>query len=189
MAVGRAQSLPAHRSGVAAVEDIESLKWNWWLRALSVHERLARREADTIDRDRTTGAPVADDVDRRGVVGEVLSQRLKSELIRVVLDELAEDVGSGLGVLVREALVGLIVRVDVVAVAVVPDTRASPAPGAALASPVGGSWCRGDGGNEAGKGHDDGGGAHLDVVGEVTCLLARIAVALAKVDRLGRLSE
>lgn len=171
------------------MEDIKSLKGNRRLRALSVHECLARREADAIDLNWATGTSVADDVDRRGVVREVLCQGLESELVRVVLDELAEDVGGSLGILVREALVGLVVRVDVVAVAVVPDTRASPTPGAALASPVGGSWCGGDGGNEAGKGHDDGGSAHLGVVGGVTCLLARSAVALAKVDRLGEIKR
>ena len=70
------------------MEDIQGGERDLRLRALRIHESLARSKADAVDRDGSASTPVTDDVDGRGPVYEVLGQSLESKLVRVLLDEL-----------------------------------------------------------------------------------------------------
>lgn len=103
LSVGGVQCLPSGSGGVAASPDVESVERNLWLRALSSHELCSAAEGDFIDHEWVVVTPVADDVDGRGPVDEVLSQSLEGELVRVLLNESAEDVRGLLCLLLVQA--------------------------------------------------------------------------------------
>lgn len=110
LAVGRTLSHPADGDGAAAVEDVQSGERNLGLRALAIHELLAAVEGRAGDVLRELSATVHQAVDDGSVVNEVLGEGVEGELIGVVLDKLAEDVGHVLSLLVSHTL--LIVGVD-----------------------------------------------------------------------------
>ena len=74
-----------------AVEGVELLERNLWLRTLASHEGGTAVECRTSNVLWELSTLVHDDVDSRGVVDEVLSESLKSELLSIVLDERLED--------------------------------------------------------------------------------------------------
>ena len=107
LAVARAESLPSHRGGVAAVEDIEGVEGNVGLLAVVGAELGAGSESDGVDDVGALATAVADDVDGGAPVDKVLGEGLLGQLESVALDELLEDVGDLGGVLVGQALVAL----------------------------------------------------------------------------------
>lgn len=109
LAGSRVGSLPSHSNGVAAVPNVEGVERNLRLRALGVHEVLATCERDAVDLDWSLVAPVTDDVDRGGVVLEVRGQSRKCKGLGVVLDKLAEDLGTLICLLVCDAVAGTVV--------------------------------------------------------------------------------
>lgn len=88
---------------VAAVVGVEGVEWDEWLCSLSGHESCTAGERDLVDDERTSVTTVADDVDSGRVVDEVLGESLESKLVRVVLNEAAEDLGTSSGLLVVQA--------------------------------------------------------------------------------------
>ena len=158
LAVARAESLPSHRSGVAAVEDIEGVERNVGLLAVVGAELGAGSESDGVDDVGALATAVADDVDGGAPVDKVLGEGLLGQLESVALDELLEDVGDLGGVLVGQALVAL-----ALALVLVPGSGVAPAP-AALGLPVTGCGCC-HGSRDEGRGHgDESCGAHVDLL-------------------------
>jgi hypothetical protein len=157
LAVARAQRLPPHRGGVAAVEDVEGVEGDVGLLAVVGAELGARGEGDGVDDVGALAAAVADDVDGGAPVYKVLGESLFGELKGVALDELLEDAGDLGGVLVGQALVVALA----LALVAVPGTGVAPTP-IALGLPVTGCWC-GHGGRDEGRSHgDESCGAHVD---------------------------
>ena len=163
LAVARAESLPPDRGVVAAVEDVEGLEGNVRLLAVVGAELLTRGESDSVDDVGALATTVADDVDSGAPVDEVNGKCFLSELESVALDELLEDAGDLLRVLVGQALV-----VVVLALVSVPGTAPAPR---ALVLPVttwsSDSSCNRSGCGKHGRNHgrgesEDGCGAHVD---------------------------
>ena len=163
LTVARAESLPPDRGVVAAVEDVEGLEGDVGLLAVVGAELLTRGEGDSVDDVGSLATTVADDIDSGAPVDEVHGECLLSELESVALDELLEDAGDLLGVLVGQALVVL-----VPALVAVPG--AVPTPGALLLPVT--TWSSDSGCNRSGCGKhsrnhgrgesEDGCGAHVD---------------------------
>ena len=117
---------------------------------------VPRRKRYGVDNVRTLAAAVADDVDGGAPVHEVFSEGLLGELEGVALDELLEDAGDLLGIIVGQALVTL-----ALALVLVPGTGMTPTP-RTLGLPVTRSG-RGHDGRDEGRSHgDDSCGAHVD---------------------------
>ena len=163
LTVARTESLPPDRGVVAAVEDVEGLEGDVGLLAVVGAELLTRGEGNSVDNVGSLATAVADDVDGGAPVDEVHGESLLGELESVALDELLEDAGDLLGVLIGQALVVL-----VLALVAVPG--AAPTPGA-LVLPVitrsSDSGCNRSGCGEHGRNHgrgesEDGCGAHVD---------------------------
>lgn len=108
-------SLPSDRDGVATVEDTQSIERNLRLRALGVHKVLPTGEGDAVDLNWSLVASVTDDVDGGCVVFKVWGQGVESERLRVVLDELAEDLGALRSLLVGYATASAVVTTIVLA--------------------------------------------------------------------------
>ena len=163
LTVAGAESLPPDRGVVAAVEDVEGLEGDVGLLAVVGAELFTGSESDSVDNVGSLATTVADDVDGGAPVDEVHSECLLSELESVTLDELLEDAGDLLGILIGQALV-------LVVLALVAVPRAAPAP-RALVLPVttwsSDSSCNRSGSGEHGRNHgrgesEDGCGAHVD---------------------------
>lgn len=163
LTVARAESLPPDRGVVAAVEDVKSLEGNVGLLAVVGAELFAGSERDSVDNIGALATTVADDVDSGTPVDKVHGKCLLSELESVALDELLEDAGDLLRVLIGQALV-------LVVLALVAVPGAAPTPGA-LVLPVttrsSDSCCNrsrcGKHGRDHGRGEsEDGCGTHVD---------------------------
>jgi len=163
LTVARAESLPPDRGVVAAVEDVEGLEGNVRLLAVVGAELFTGSESDSVDNVRALATTVADDVDGGTPVDKVHGKCLLSELESVALDELLEDAGDLLCVLVGQALV-------LVVLALVAVPGAAPAPGA-LVLPVttrsSNSGCNRSRSGKHGRNHgrgesEDGCGTHVD---------------------------
>ena len=163
LAVARAEGLPPDRGVVAAVEDVEGLEGDVGLLAVVGAELFTGSESDSVDNVGSLATTVADDVDSRAPVDEVHGECLLGELESVTLDELLEDAGDLLGILIGQALV-------LVVLALVAVPRATPAP-RALVLPVT-AWSSDSSRNRSGCGKhgrnhgrgesEDGCGAHVD---------------------------
>ena len=163
LTVARAESLPPDRGVVAAVEDVEGLEGDVGLLAVVGAELLTRGEGNSVDNVGSLATTVADDVDGGAPVDEVHGECLLGELESVALDELLEDAGDLLGILIGQALV-------LVVLALVAVPRATPAP-RALVLPVT-AWSSDSSRNRSGCGKhgrnhgrgesEDGCGAHVD---------------------------
>jgi len=163
LAVARAESLPPDGGVVAAVEDVEGLEGDVGLLAVVGAELFTGSESDSVDNVGSLATTVADDVDGGAPVDKVNGKCLLSELESVTLDELLEDAGDLLGILIGQALV-------LVVLALVAVPGAAPAP-RALVLPVitwsSDSSCNRSGcgkhGGDHGRGEsEDGCGAHVD---------------------------
>jgi len=163
LAVARAESLPPDRGVVAAVEDVEGLEGNVRLLAVVGAELFTGSESDSVDNVRALATTVADDVDCGTPVDKVHGKCLLGELKSVALDELLEDTGDLLCVLISQALV-------LVVLALVAVPGAAPAPGA-LVLPVttrsSNSGCNRSRSGKHGRNHgrgesEDGCGTHVD---------------------------
>lgn len=163
LTVARAESLPPDRGVVAAVEDVEGLEGDVGLLAVVGAELFTGSESDSVDNVRALATTVADDVDSRTPVDKVHGKCLLSELESVALDELLEDAGDLLRVLVGQALV-------LVVLALVAVPGAAPTP-RALVLPVAtrsrDSSCNRSGCGKHGRNHgrgesEDGCGTHVD---------------------------
>ena len=104
LALGRTLGVPAHADAVATVEDVKLLERDLGLRALSVHELLATNEGWCYEIERLIVSAVDDDRDSRRIVYEILRQGGESKLIGVILDELLEDAGSVVRIIVVQAI-------------------------------------------------------------------------------------
>ena len=163
LAVARAESLPPDRGVVAAVEDIEGLEGDVGLLAVVGAELFTGGESDSVYNVGSFATTVANDVDSGTPVNKVHSKCLLGELESVALDELLEDAGDLLGILIGQALV-------LVVLALVAVPRAAPAP-RALVLPVttwsGDSSSNRSGCGKHGRNHgrgesEDGCGTHVD---------------------------
>ena len=163
LAVAGAESLPPDRGVVAAVEDVQGLEGNVGLLAVVCAELFTRSESDSVDNVGSLATTVTDDVDSGAPVDKVNSKSLFCELEGVALNELLEDAGDLLGILIGQALV-------LVVLALVAVPGAAPAP-RALVLPVitwsSDSSCNRSGCGKHGRDHgrgesEDGCGAHVD---------------------------
>ena len=164
LAVARAEGLPPDRGVVAAVEDIEGLEGDVGLLAVVGAELFTGGESDSVYNVGSFATTVANDVDSGTPVNKVHSKCLLGELESVALDELLEDAGDLLGILIGQALV------LVLALALVSVPGTAPAP-RALVLPVitwsSDSSCNRSGCGKHGRNHgrgesEDGCGAHVD---------------------------
>lgn len=103
LASGGISGFPSDSNGIATMVDVQSCERDLRLRSLGTHKVLTAAEGDAVDLDWSLVAPVADDVDRRRIVFKVRCESIESESLRVVLDELAEDLGALLRLLVGYA--------------------------------------------------------------------------------------
>jgi len=153
LAVARAESLPPDGGGVAAVEDVEGLEGNVRLLAVVGAELFTRGESDSVDNVGSLATTVADDVDGGAPVDKVHGKSLLGELESVALDELLEDAGNLLRVLIGQALLAL-----VLALVAVPGAGVAPAPRALGLVVTGSSFsnCNRSGCGKHGRNHGRG---------------------------------
>jgi hypothetical protein len=164
LAVAGAESLPPDRGVVAAVEDVEGLEGDVRLLAVVGAELFTGSESDSVDNVGSLATTVADDVDGRTPVDEVHSKCLFGELKSVALDELLENAGDFLGVLIGQALVLVLALVSLPGTAPAPRALVLPVTTRSRSSV---SYCNrsrcGKHGRNHGRGEcDDGCGAHVD---------------------------
>lgn len=92
---GRAGGQPAHAdSAVAVVPDIQSLKWDWFLFAMTHHELLAAGEDWLGNVVGLRSTLVDDDGDSRRVIDEILGQCCQGLLDGIALDQALEGRGN-----------------------------------------------------------------------------------------------
>jgi len=164
LAVARAESLPPDRGVVAAVEDVEGLEGDVRLLAVVGAELFTGGESDSVDNVGSLATTVANDVDSGTPVDKVHGKCLLGELESVALDELLEDAGDLLGVLIGQALVLVLALVSLPGTAPAPRALVLPV---ATRSRSSVSYCNrsrcGKHGRNHGRGErDDGCGAHVD---------------------------
>jgi hypothetical protein len=164
LTVARAESLPPDGGVVAAVEDVQSLEGNVRLLAVVGAELFTGGESDSVDNVGSLATTVADDVDSGTPVDKVHGKCLLSELESVALDELLEDAGDLLRVLIGQALVLVLALVSLPGTAPAPRALVLPVTTRSRSSV---SYCNrsrcGKHGRNHGRGEcDDGCGAHVD---------------------------
>lgn len=99
LALSRPFCHPPHADAVTSVENIQLLERDLGLRALGIHEFGAACEGRSDEVQWRVIAAVDDAGNGGGVVHEVWGQGCERKFIGVVLDELLEDAGRGVGII------------------------------------------------------------------------------------------